>query len=232
MIVNFSGSPIEMPWAAKAPAILQAWFLGSELGTAVADVIFGNVNPSGRLPITFPARIEDTPCFGNFPGENAVVKYAEGLGIGYRHYITNNIPTAFSFGHGLTYTEFTYRNLYADKWTLEPGVSSLSLNIDVVNVGGRIGSEVVQLYISPQNASLYRPKRELQAFEKVVDLAPGEEVTVTFEVDKYALSYYDDRECAWVLAAGTYDIEIGKSIEHIVLRHVLTVKETLKWTGV
>ena len=106
------------------------------------------------------------------------------------------------------------------------------LNIDVVNVGGRIGSEVVQLYISPQNASLYRPKRELQAFEKVVDLAPGEEVTVTFEVDKYALSYYDDRECAWVLAAGTYDIEIGKSIEHIVLRHVLTVKETLKWTGV
>lgn len=231
VILNFSGTPIEMPWMEKASAIVQAWFLGSELGNAVADVVFGNYSPSGRLPVTFPLKLQDTPCYDNYPGKDASVTYAERLNIGYRHYTTNAVRVAFPFGHGLSYTSFEHTNLTSDNWDMKAD-GSVKISVHVENTGSVTGGNVVQLYVAPINSSVYRPHRELQGFAKVTDLAPQAKSEVTFILDKYSLSYYNEKEKNWVLEKGSYKVEIGTSSENIVLEHNLEVAETHHWTGV
>ena len=192
-VVLVSGNAVAMPWLDRVPAVLEAWFSGSETGHALADVLFGRVNPSGKLPFTFPVRLEDNAAhaMGEFPGGDSV-RYNESILVGYRWHDTKAIRPLFAFGHGLSYTTFEIGNVKADRTTLtSKGV--LHVTADVTNTGDRAGAEVVQLYIGDEESSLPRPVKELKGFEKV-QLAPGETRTVTFEIAPEALRYYGRHE--------------------------------------
>src|SRR5213078_1762663 len=172
IVVLNTGSPIAMPWLSSVAAVLQAWYPGQECGNAIADVLFGDTNPSGKLPQTFPVRLEDTPTYLDFPGENGKVYYGEGLFVGYRYYDKKRIAPLFPFGFGLSYTTFTYDNLRLSASAIGPG-DTLQVAIDVTNTGERAGQEVVQVYVRDLVAGLQRPAKELKAFAKVM-LQPGE----------------------------------------------------------
>jgi beta-glucosidase len=193
--------------------VVEAWFPGQECGNAIADVLFGEVNPSGRLSQSWPTRLEDNPAFINYPGENGRVRYGEGLFVGYRYYDKKRIAPRFPFGYGLSYTTFRYDNLRLDKseYTLgEPIVAS----VEVTNGGPVAGQEVVQLYVHDLESSLVRPAKELKAFAKVA-LAPGETKHVTLTLDQRALSFYDDAEACWVAEAGEFKVKVGASSRDI-----------------
>ncbi|KAA2765391.1 glycosyl hydrolase, partial [Alistipes onderdonkii] len=177
-----SGNAVAMPWIDRVPAVLEAWYSGSEAGNALADVLFGAVNPSGKLPFTFPVRLEDCSAHsaGEYPGAGQVV-YRDGIFVGYRWIEKERIEPLFAFGHGLSYTTFDIANVQADRTSLAT-TGRLRVSADVTNTGGRAGAEVVQLYIGDKLSSLPRPVKELKGFEKV-HLAPGQSRTVTFEID-------------------------------------------------
>jgi len=215
IIVIVSGSPVEMPWVAQAPAILQAWYAGMETGTALADILLGDVNPSGKLPFTFPKKLTESPahCLGEYRAENC--HYTEGLLVGYRFHDTKNVAPLFAFGHGLSYTQFTYRDLEIKPGT-KPGIA-FEISLKLKNTGPRPGAEVVQLYIQDVVSRLPRPLKELKGFQKIA-LAPGEEKPVTFFISDRDLSFFDDQKMAWIAEAGEFIFHLGSSSRDIRLQ--------------
>nr|WP_263326276.1 glycoside hydrolase family 3 C-terminal domain-containing protein [Neobacillus sp. Marseille-Q6967] len=218
VVVLNIGAPIEVAsWSDDADSILLAWQPGQEGGNAIADVLSGKVNPSGKLPVTFPVKYSDVPSYGNFPGDtvNNVVHYTEGIYVGYRYYDTKNLNLAYPFGHGLTYTDFSYSNLKlsSSKFLLSKN-DPLSISVDVTNKGPVAGKEVVQLYIHDQHSKLDRPFKELKGFKKIF-LKPGQTKKVTFTIDKRALSAFDDKLNRWMAEPGKFTVLIGSSSRDI-----------------
>jgi len=217
IVIMNTGSPIEMPWIEQCPAVLQVWLPGQENGNALSNVLFGNVNPSGKLPVTFPKRIEDNPSFGYYPGEDKVI-YNEGIYVGYRHYDTRNVEPLFPFGHGLSYTEFEYKELDCPREV--QSLDKIELNFSVKNIGEIKGQEVVQCYVRDISSSLDRPLKELKAFHKV-SLFPGESKTVNLSLDKSSFSFFDDRINKWIAEPGNFEILIGSSSKDIRLKQII-----------
>jgi beta-glucosidase len=221
VVVLNVGSAVEMPWIDKVPEVIQLWYNSQEQGNALADVLFGDVNPSGKLPTTFPVRLQDNPAYINYPGENGKVRYGEGLFVGYRYYDKKEVAPQFPFGHGLSYTAFEYGNLRlsADQVTPETG---LEVSFDVTNTGKRAGKEVVQVYVRDLHCSLARPEKELKGFAKI-ELAPGQTKTVTLHLDREAFWFYDPARNGWVTEPGEMEVLIGSSSRDIRLREVFTL---------
>lgn len=228
-VVLNSGSPISMPWLDKVAAVLQAWYPGQECGNAIADVLFGDVTPCGKLPQTFPIRLEDNPAYINYPGENGKVLYGEGLFVGYRYYDKKKLAPLFPFGYGLSYTSFEYDrlSLNAEKINAQ---QSLTVSVDITNTGKCDGKEVVQLYIRDVASSLQRPEKELKGFAKV-ELQPGQRKTVSFQVDREALAYYDDSACKWIAEAGEFEVLVGSSSQDIRVSGRFLLEGTAQFAG-
>ena len=223
VFVNISGNAVAMPWVNQVPGIVQGWFLGTEGGNALASVLVGDVNPSGKLTFTFPARLEDNGAhaIGEFPGSKDV-NYTESIFVGYRWTEIKKIKPLFAFGHGLSYTTFQYGKVTADKTNMGQS-DKISFSVKVKNTGKRDGFEVVQLYISDLKSYLPRPVKELKEFEKVF-LKAGEEKTVTFTVDKTALSFFDDKKHEWVAEPGDFEAIVGASSADIKSKVKFTLK--------
>ena len=228
IVVNISGNAIAMPWVNDVPAIVQDWYIGSEAGPALASVLMGDVNPSGKLPFTFPVKLEDNSAhaLGEFVYERSNdiidVKYNEGIFVGYRWADKQKkVKPLFPFGHGLSYTTFAYGKATADKKEMSAD-DVLTITVPVTNTGNREGAEIVQLYISDLKSSLPRPIKELKGFQKV-RLAPGETKQVTFTVDKDALSYFDDAQHAWVAEAGKFEAIVAASATDIKSKVVFSL---------
>jgi beta-glucosidase len=229
IVVLVSGSPVEMgPWLQKVPALLQAWYGGSEAGNALARILFGDVNPSGKLPCTFPKLLSDTPAAAGgaetYPGVNGQVYYREGLLVGYRWYDTKNIAPLFPFGFGLSYTTFKYSNLKVTPGDPVKG-GLATAQFDVTNTGAREGAEVAQLYIHQDKPTLERPEKELKGFQKVA-LKAGETKTVSIPLAQRAFAYYDPAKPGWVAEAGSFQIEVGSSSRDIRLKDTFTLTQT------
>lgn len=216
IVVNISGNAVAMPWAKKVPAIVQSWYLGTEAGTSLAAVLMGDVNPSGKLPFTFPVQLEDVPAhsLGEYSGtrsrEVVDVKYNEGIFVGYRWAdMQKKTRPLFAFGHGLSYTSFKYGKVTVDKKEMKQD-EVLTVTVPVTNVGRCEGAEVVQLYISDLKSSLPRPLKELKGFKKV-KLLPNETQTVSFTISKEDLSFFDDIRHEWVAEPGNFEVIVAAS---------------------
>src|SRR5438093_12869592 len=227
IVVLNTGAPISMPWIDKVAAVVQAWYPGQECGNAIADVLFGDANPSGKLPQTFPVHLEDNPAYLNFPGENGKVYYGEGLFVGYRYYDKKKIAPLFPFGFGLSYTTFDYGPLSLSAQEIGPE-DTPQVSVEVTNTGQRTGKEVVQLYIRDEQARLQRPDKELKAFAKV-QLEPGEHQTVTLSIAREALAYYDDLAHEWVAEAGEFEVLVGASAQDISATAKFTLSASSRW---
>ena len=217
VVVLISGSPISMEeWIGDVPVVLEAWYPGMESGRAIANVIFGSTNPSGKLPITFPRTLKDSPAHsvsGNrtYPGNsNLRVHYDEGINVGYRYFDTMNIDPRFPFGFGLSYTHFEYKNFEVNKSKLQGMNDQLIASIDVTNTGSIVGSEVIQIYSSQTHNVVQRPPKELVGFEKVA-LKPNETVSISIPIDGRDLSYYDVKKHGWRAASGEFNLLAGIS---------------------
>lgn len=204
--------------AGVAPAILEMWLAGQASGGAAADVIFGIVEPGGRLAETIPLDLAHTPAHVNWPGENGIVRYGEGLHVGYRWYDATDRPVAFPFGYGLGYTTFSYDGLTVD--VPDAGVAQATVTVTVANTGRRAGSEVVQVYITDNAASVARPLRELKAFEKIW-LEPGEERVVTFSLDERSFAFWG--LTGWTVEPGEFTVHVGSHSQHLPLQEVITL---------
>lgn len=216
VIVLMGGGPIDIrEWADQSKAIVEGWYPGMEGGNALAKVIFGEVNPSGKLPMTFPKKLEDSPAhkLGEFPGVNGTVHYNEGIFVGYRYYDTYKIPTQFAFGHGLSYTNFGYKDIAVQKL---PGDKAV-VKVTITNTGKTAGAEVVQLYVKQEKTSVERPEKELKGFQKVF-LQAGETKQISITLNKDAFSYFDEKKNAWAADAGKYDILVGSASDDIRLK--------------
>ncbi len=216
VVVLNCGSPLEMPWLDKVNAVLQLWYVGQEQGNALADILFGDVSPSGKLPTTFPRRLKDNPAYVNYPGENGKVLYGEGLFIGYRYYDYTDREVLFPFGHGLSYTTFEYSDLeiFPQVFNVQDG---LTLRFTIRNRGTRPGAETAQVYVSDLECSLSRPPKELKAFVKV-ELQPGESRQVEVRLTEEAFWFYDPAKNGWVTEDGLYEILVGASSRDIRMR--------------
>lgn len=229
-VILIAGSPVDMTsWIARAPAVLQAWYGGSEAGHALASVVFGDVSPSGKLPCTFPRALKDSPAHATgrarqFPGEGGKVYYEEGLLVGYRWNDTRAIEPLFPFGHGLGYTRFKYAGLES-KLTAGPEGPSATLSLALTNAGEREGAEVVQVYVRPLKPPVVRPEKELKAFAKVF-LKPGETRSVTLPLGPRAFAYYAPEQKAWRVAKGRYELLVGASSRDIRLTGSVEVTKT------
>ena len=214
IVVLNNGTPVTMKdWLDQAPAVVEAWFPGQEGGTAIAAVLFGDVNPSGKLADTFAADRNDYPDANNFPGANHEVNYAEGIYVGYRRFDKENIQPLFPFGYGLSYTTFGYKNLQLSQAQLAPA-GSVTASVDITNTGKRAGEEVVELYVHDPKPQIDKPVRELKGFSKVA-LQPGETKTVQFTIQPRNLAYFDVSGKQWKADAGGYEIEVGASSRDI-----------------
>ncbi len=224
ILVLISGGPVEMPWINQIPAIVQAWYPGMEGGNVVADVLFGKVNPSGKLPMTFPMKLKDTPVqvYGEYPGKNGTVKYNEGIMVGYRYYDTKNVDPLFPFGYGLSYTTFIYTDLEITPDTLTRE-QEIKIKLMVKNVGKRTGSEIVQLYVSDLESSIERPKQELKGFAKI-KLEPGETKPVEFTLNSNDLKFYDADTAGWKAENGEFKVQVGSSSRNIRLSDTFELK--------
>ena len=217
IMVNLSGNAIEMPWEKRVPAILQGWYLGSEGGDALSDVISGDINPSGKLPFSFPVKLEDNAAhsFGelSYPGDGTDVVYMEDVLVGYRWHDTKKIPAKYAFGHGLSYTDFKYGKVEASS-NVMPDNGTLEISVPVTNTGQKEGKEVVQLYIGDDSASVVRPVKELKGFKKI-KLEPGETKVVTFTITPDDLKFYDESSKGWKVEPGDFTAYIGSSSSDI-----------------
>jgi beta-glucosidase len=213
VVVLNVGAPVSMPWVEQVPAIVQAYYPGMENGNAVAAVLLGKVNPSGKLPVTFPVRLEDSPAYINASSPGCrTVNYGEGIFVGYRYYDMKDMTPLFPFGHGLSYTSFKYSDLKVTRKVKAGKMVEVSLT--VTNTGKVAGKEVVQLYVSDLQSSLPRPPKELKGFAKVA-LEPDQAETVTFTLDERALSFYDPHKRAWVAEPGEFEVLVGSSSRDI-----------------
>lgn len=225
-VVLNSGSAVTMqPWLEKINALLQGWMMGQAGAAALADILFGRVNPSGKLAETFPLRLEDTPAFINFPGDAGKVHYGEGMYVGYRYYDARKIPVQFPFGFGLSYTTFEYSHLQVPESFTD--IDGLTLSLDVTNTGNVAGQETVQVYVHDQEASLSRPFKELKGFAKV-QLNPGETRTVSIPLDFRAFAFYHPKYRTWITEDGSFDLLVGASAEDIRLTATVELSSTLK----
>lgn len=229
VVVNISGNAIAMPWIEQVPAIVQDWYIGSEAGNALASILMGDVNPSGKLPFTFPAKLEDNSAhaLGEFVHErsNGIIdiKYNESIFVGYRWADKQKkVKPLFPFGHGLSYTTFSYGKVIVDKKEIT-AEDILTITVPVTNTGNQEGAEVVQLYISDLKSSLPRPIKELKGFRKI-KLAPGETKEVVFTIDRSALQYYDDLKQGWIVEAGKFEAIIAASAVDIKSKVSFSVK--------
>jgi beta-glucosidase len=227
VVVLYGGGAVEMDsWLSKVPALLYVWYPGLEGGNALAHVLFGDVNPSGKLPCTFPKRLADSPAHAldAYPGKNGTVVYKEGLLVGYRWFDTKNIEPLFPFGHGLSYTQFKYSDL-----NLVPGPEASGLPVTVkfelANTGSRAGAEVAQVYVQEASPSLPRPLKELKGFKKVL-LQPGEKQKVSVVLDRNAFAHYDPDKKGWVADKGPYKILVGSSSRDLQLTGEFHLSET------
>jgi len=226
IVVLSNGSPIEMPWLNQVKAVLETYLGGQATGDAVADILFGDFSPCGKLAETFPVKLSHNPSYLNFPGEGDRVEYREGLFVGYRYYDAKNIRPLFPFGFGLSYTNFEYTDIKLSKdEVLDTEV--LNVSVRVKNTGKVRGKEIVQLYVRDIEKSVVRPEKELKGFEKV-DLDVGEEKTVNFALNKRAFAYYSTEIKDWHVETGDFEILIGKSSQEIVLRGLVRVNSTTK----
>jgi beta-glucosidase len=228
IVVLNTGDPVTMTkWIEKTPALLDMWYGGQEGGHALASVLFGDANPSGKLPITLPKRFEDSPAYGHYPRENLRVDYAEGIYVGYRYFDTKNVEPQFPFGFGLSYTKFEYANLkVVHRIEFQGSIQTEDdiVNLNVKNTGSRDGAEVIQLYVHDGHSKIDRPAHELKGFQRV-ELKPGESKQVQFKLDRAALSYWSPEKKDWVADPGTFEIEIGASSREIRLRAPLKLKQ-------
>lgn len=226
VLVLISGNAVEMKWVDEVPAIVQAWYLGSEAGHALADVLSGTVNPSGKLPISFPVKLTDNGAHSFdalcYPGDSLHVVYKEDILVGYRWHDTKKIPPLFPFGHGLSYTTFTYGKAALSSTDMTAD-GSITVTVPVKNTGSLPGKEVVQLYVGDNKSSLPRPQKELKAFDKIA-LNPGEEKTVTFTITADDLKYFDDARHEWVAEPGKFTLYIGSSSTDIRTKGSFTLK--------
>ncbi|KAK4496695.1 hypothetical protein PRZ48_012677 [Zasmidium cellare] len=227
-VVVQSGTPVTMPWASKAKAIVQAWYGGNETGNGIADVVFGDVNPGGKTSLSFPKRNEDNPAFLNYTSDDNRVFYGEDVYIGYRFYEKTKKDVLFPFGHGLSFTTFDIKSLAVKA---SDDSDDISVSVNVTNTGKIAGAEVVQVYVSPESPSINRPVKELKGFGKV-SLQAGESKTVEVKLSKkYATSFYHEGRDAWVSEKGKYNVLVGNSSASTPLREVFEVGGTVVWKG-
>ena len=224
VVVLHNGSPVVMPWKDRVSAIVEAYLGGQAVGKAEVRVLFGEVNPSGRLSETFPNRLEDTPCYLTYGKGRDHAEYREGVFVGYRYYTTRDMDVQYPFGYGLSYTTFGYSDLATDKSGLTDA-DTLSVSVDVKNTGDRSGKEVVQLYVAPVNSEVPRPLRELKGFEKV-SLEPGEKKTVAFTLDDRAFAVWNADLHCWDVPDGAYKIQICRNAREVILETEVQVKNT------
>lgn len=214
VVVTFGGNPYAMPWLKEVAAVVHCWYLGSESGTALVNVLSGKVCPSGKLPVTFAEKYEDYPYvqYGKeaYPGVNKEVYYKEGIFVGYRHFTTNNVKPLFPFGFGLSYTTFAY-----GKPSGHATGNDIVISVDVTNTGKVAGKEIVQIYSSVQQSNVPRPAKELKGFAKTKLLQPGESETLHIAIPKEELNYYDESQHGWKLASGTYTFHVGTNVNDI-----------------
>lgn len=224
VVVLHNGSPVRMPWKEQVKGILEAYLGGEAVGKAIVDLLFGKANPCGRLAETFPERLEDTPCYLTYGKGKDTALYQEGVFVGYRYYTSRNVKAAYPFGYGLSYTTFAYENLTVDKKEMDD-TEILKVSVNVKNTGDRSGKEVVQLYVEAPEGEVARPVRELRGFDKIM-LEPGEEKTVTFELDMRAFAYWNTQIHDWFVQDGVYRILIGRNAEEMLLEEAVTVHGT------
>ncbi|KAH6682927.1 glycoside hydrolase superfamily [Halenospora varia] len=226
VVVMQSGTPVSMPWISSVKAMIHAWYGGNETGNAIADILFGNVNPSAKLPLTFPVRLQDNPAFLSYRTERGRTLYSEDIYVGYRWYEMLELPPLFHFGHGLSYTAFELSDLKVDKTEKD-----LKVSVKVTNTGDIAGAEVVQVYIAQKNPSIKRAKKELKGFKKVF-LEKGESKTVEVSIEsKYATSFWDEVRDAWIIEKDEYEVLVGSTSEKIDLKESFTVEKTSWWNG-
>jgi beta-glucosidase len=209
------------PWLNRVAAVVQAWYPGQEGGNAVADVLVGNTNPSGKLPVSFIKSYDDSLVFKDYKDKSLISPYPEGIFVGYRYLDKHGIDALFPFGHGLSYTSFEYNNLKVNPRgiVLEEAEAdfSVTVNVDVRNTGKRKGAEVVQLYVRDVECSVQRPNKELKGFEKVY-LEPGEKKTISIKLNRDAFAFYDPDRRQWEVEAGEFEIMAGRSSKDIRLK--------------
>jgi len=215
VVVN-AGSPVAMEWEEQVPAILQLWYPGQEMGHALADVLFGDASPGGRLPTSFPMRYEDNPAYPHYPGSDGEVHYGEDLLVGYRYYDTKQVKPRFPFGHGLSYSDFEFGPIKLARERIGPD-DALVFEIEIRNAGQRRSSEVAQVYLHDDVSRLPRPEQELRAFQKI-ELDAGDSRVLRFELDPRALSFYDPDDSTWVVEPGTFELRVGASSRDIRAR--------------
>jgi beta-glucosidase len=216
VVINAGGPVVMSRWIAQVPAILDLWYGGQEGGNAIADVLFGDANPSGKLPVSFVKEWKDSPAYGHYPGENLQVDYAEGVYVGYRYFDKHKIEPLFPFGYGLSYTKFDYSDLKVAPDHVSPG-KPVEVSLRVHNGGSRSGAEVVELYVHDGHSSVDRPTQELKGFRRI-DLAPGETKDVHFTLDRSAMAFYSTAKKDWVAEPGQFDVLLGSSSRDIKLK--------------
>ncbi len=226
VVVLHNGSPVEMPWVDKVKGVLEAYLGGQAVGLATVRILYGQVDPSGRLAESFPVKLSDNPSYLYYGGEGDRTEYREGVFVGYRYYDKKQMPVLFPFGHGLSYTTFAYSDLRlsADHITDR---DTLTVTVKAANTGSRHGKTVVQLYVGDVESSVVRPVRELKGFEKV-ELAPGESKDVTFTLDKRSFAYWNEQLHDWYVETGDFTIEIGQSSRAIDVAATVHVTGTVK----
>jgi beta-glucosidase len=226
IVVLHGGSSMELPWFSKVKAVLCMHLSGDGVGQATVDLLYGKVNPSGKLAESWPIKLEDNPSYLNFPGEHGIVEYQEGIFIGYRYYDKKKMDVNFPFGYGLSYTTFKYSDFNLDKRCITDK-DKVIVSCKIKNIGNYYGKEVVQLYVKVNNSDVRRPVRELKGFEKV-ELNPGEEKEITFTLDAKAFAYYETKISDWFIESGDVEIEIGASSRDIRLNGNLKVKSKME----
>ena len=226
VVVLHNGSPVEMPWIGKVKAVLETYLGGQAVGLATIRVLYGETNPSGRLPETFPLQLEDNPSFLSYGGEGDIAEYREGIFVGYRYYDFKKAAVLFPFGYGLSYTDFEFSNLRLSANTITDQ-DLLTATVTVKNTGDRAGKAVIQLYVGDKESSVFRPVRELKGFEKI-SVQPGEAKDVSFTLDKRAFAYWNTELHDWTVEPGDFTIEIGRSSRDIALDASVTVNSAVK----
>jgi beta-glucosidase len=216
VVINAGGPVVMTGWIAQVPSVLDMWYGGQEGGNAIADVLFGEANPSGKLPVSFVKEWKDSPAYGHYPGENLQVEYAEGIYVGYRYFDKQTVEPLFPFGYGLSYTKFDYSDLKVSPNEASSG-KPVEVSLRLRNSGSRSGAEVVELYVHDGHSSVDRPVQELKGFQRV-DLAPGETKVVHFTLDRTAMAFYSTAKKDWVTEPGQFDVLVGSSSRDIRMK--------------